>query len=433
MIQGPLDGRHAHGERAVGIPGSRVTICCVGWTLGTGMLLGVKTVRPDVWLSILPMQVVQPLHTLGAIGLLVAGIATLAAMVVRRVGGCAGPLPVLILPGMGVFMLLGAAGIVSGNGSGLEYMSWPPVLTALPLVLLVSVACVTAVNLRKLVRLSPEGAWLLMMGTCLAVLGMIERALGLGETGPVRALMIEWHALDTSFAGFNTALYGLSILIRVEPGSGRPLRGRWMYSLAVIALLSTFGHHHYASSQPMPLKWIALAASLLGIVSFARHVLMIRRSFGSRPRSEVTLDISAGLWTAFAVGSGVVLAIPPVNHVLHGTHAIVGHSMGAIIGVDVLIILAAMLAGRLDEQGERASRRAIRVVNIALALLVLDLVCAGVCKGLLRTEGTHREYQSLVRGVLLPLPLVGAVLSIAIGRLCVLAWQMPRQRCIQPE
>lgn len=410
-------------------PGVRATILCIAWTLATGVLLGVKSVVPGLGLGVVPMQVIQPLHTLGAVGLLLGGIGTLALIVIRRAGGCAKPLTGLLTPGLGLFMSFGAAGIIAGKGSGLEYMSWPRAITVLPVALLCCIAWVGLRNLRRLSDRSPEGAWLLLMGACLAPLGMIERAAAWGETDPTRALMIEWHALDTVFAGFNTALYGLSILSTSAPGKGRPLRGGWMYTLAIVALLSTFGHHHYASGQPMTLKWIALAASLLGLVSFTRHILMIWRSLGSAGRRRGILDFSAGAWTAFAIGSGVLLAIPPINHLLHGTHAIVGHSMGAIIGVNVLIILAGMLWGRGDAGSGTAPavRRAGVTINVALTLVVVDLFAAGVCKGLIRVDGLHGDDQWIVRVVLAPLPLLGLMLSVAIGRLCVLAWSGTRR------
>lgn len=424
----PSSGAATHARPA---PGVRATIACILWTLGTGVVLGIKAARPGWGVETLPMQVLQPLHTLGAMGLLVCGIATLTPMAIGRAGGRSGVLSRLTAPSMLVFQVTASWAIVAGRGSGLEYLTWPTALTALPFAMLVCVAWQVCRNLARLSALSAEGTWLLLMGSCLAPLGMIERAAGAGTPDITRALMIEWHSLDMVFAGFNTSLYGLGILLSSAPGQGRALRGRWLYVLAVFALLSTFGHHHYVSAQPMTLKLIALTASMLGLVSFLRHLAMVRRAIacpgdgGGEP-----LVFSAGLWTTFAVGSGVLLAVPQVNQLLHGTLAIVGHSMGAIIGVNVTIILGAILAAGqgCDTRRAASARRTCMVLNVVLALLVADLVLAGIAKGALRTSQTHHGYQPVVRQILTPLPLLGAALSAAIGRLCVLAWRVPA-RC----
>lgn len=413
---------------AVGRPvaGARATLVCLVWTLGTGVLLGVKSAAPALGVRWLPMQVLQPWHALGAMAFLIAGAATLLCLACRRMGDPATALEWLVTPITGVLLLAGGLGIAIGQGSGLEYLVWPRGLSAAPLGLLALLAWTAWRRLDGLCRASPEGAWLLVMGATLALLGMIERLLGSEMIEPTRALMIEWHAMDTIFAGLNTSLYGLAILCSPPVGAGRPLRSRWLYVVAVIALLSTFGHHHYGSAQPALLKWLALGGSLLGMVSFVRHLAMLRRA---RPSSTALapadpLASAAGAWTLFAVGTGVLLAIPQINHLLHGTHAIVAHSMGAIIGVNVAIILAGVLGadGRGDPARARCVRRASWSMQVALALITLDLAVAGFCKGLSRLEGSHHENLSVVRAVLLPLPLLGLWLAASLSHLGWVAW-----------
>lgn len=394
-------------------------------TLGTGLLLGVKAGRPEVWVQSFPLPVVRPLHTLGTMGLLLCGIVALREIVVRRSGGVSRvPASGLVVILIG-FLVVSGVMIVLGRGSGLEYLSWPVALTVVPIAVLVLMALDTWRNLACLADLSSEGSWLLLMGLCLAPLGMTERMLSVGVVDITRALTIEWHGLDTVFAGINTALYGAAILATSEPGRGRPLRHRWLYLLAVFALLSTFGHHHYMSGQASALKWIAFTASMLGMVSFVRHVGAVWRGRGRRTGVDAASVLlrSATIWTAVAVGSGVVLAVPQVNLILHGTHAVVGHAMGAIIGVDVMIILAGLIMASGEGVDERRVRRWTLVLNLALGLMVLDLMVSGGAKGLLRVGADHHAYQPLVRGLLMPLPILGCVLSLAFFGLGTQIWR----------
>ncbi|MBM4109226.1 MAG: cbb3-type cytochrome c oxidase subunit I [Phycisphaerae bacterium] len=422
-------GTEERGRRSGPPPGVRSTVACLLWTLATGVVLGVKSARPALGVETVPMQVLQPLHTLGVMCFLFCGTITLASMAIRRASGRYPRTAGAATAGMTAFFALAGGAIAAGKGSGLEYVPWPIALTAVPVLALVATACAAWRHLGGLSAISAEGSWLLLMGLCLAPLGLLERAAGSGAMGPARALMIEWHALDMVFAGVNTALYGLGTLLSAPAGRGRALRGRWLYALAVLALLSTFGHHHYLSPQPLALKVIAFGASMLGLLSFLRHVAMVRRSLAAPAGGAgAPLLLAASLWTLFAVGSGVLLAIPQLNLVLHGTHAIVGHSMGAIIGVNVAIVLGGLLGERRAGEAPRPAgpiRSAAWLFNAALALMVLDLLAAGLVKGVVRVGDTHHAYQPLVRSILAPLPVLGLVLAGATVRLSVLALRRP--------
>jgi len=415
--------REAHGEYAACVG---VTLCCLFWTLGTGVLLGLKSASPTLGVNAVPLQTLQPLHTLGVMCFLVAGVLTLFAIVMRRAEARCSVPPGWSAAAVGVFFFSSAIAILAGRGSGLEYTAWPLALTALPLAALASMGWDAWRNLARLTDRAPEGAWLLLVGLCLTPLGLIERLVGAGSRDASRSLMIEWHALDTVFAGFNTSLYGLGILLIARPGRGRPLRSPLLFGVAAFAMLSTFGHHHYTSAQPHTLKLIAFAASMLGMVSFVRHVRAFRRA---RPSSDAgtgaPLIRTGALWTLFAIGSGVLLAEPHVNLLLHGTHAIVAHSMGAVIGVNVALVLGGLLdvprESAADSDDEQAAvRRLTRWFNIALALLVANLVAAGVAKGLMRLDGSHHDYQPVVRSLLAPLPLIGTALTVVVMRLTIL-------------
>jgi hypothetical protein len=394
----------------------------MAWTLATGVALGAKSARPQVGVAWMPMELLQPIHTLAAMCMLLGGLAALTAIAVARAGGSLGPVARAQGSLITAVVAGGTVAIALRWGSGLEYLTWPRGMTVLPLAVLASVWWTVWRNLVRLSARSPEGAWLLMMGASLAPLGMVERILGSEIADPTRAIMVEWHALDTVLAGINTAMYGLALLLVRASGRGTGLRTTWLYSLAVIALLSTFGHHHYASGQPMTLKWIALGASMLGAVSFARHLAMVIAH--SRSRTPVH-ELVPGVWTVFAVGTGVLLAFPPINQLLHGTHAIVGHAMGSLIGVNVSIILGGLMGAHpsADPDRDRFVRTAWIGATVVLALIVADLVVAGICKGVLRVDGTHREYQTVVRAALVPLPVLGIALSVFLGHLGIVAWR----------
>lgn len=421
MIAGPHlmadGGDQGHRLARLGV------VAALAMTLLTGVYIAIISMRPSVASWLPSMRTMRPMHTLGMAGMLLCGLIAMRSTVFARLDCRATfPGPVLAILTL-VFLGVAAAEIAMGRGSGLEYIGWPLWLTWIPIGVLAAMAWDTIMNLDKLSSCSGEGAWLLLIGLCLTPLGMIERVAGADVHGIARSLTVEWHALDTVFAGFNTALYGLGILLVSEPGSGRPPRSPWLYCLSVFALLSTFGHHHYMSGQPGALKQIAFVASMLGILSFVRHVRSVsRRNHRTTDDPSAPLFRTASAWMIFAVGTGVLIAIPRVNLVLHGTHAIVGHAMGAVIGVDVMIILAGLLSQPGEQRRTRTINRYTTLSNIALSLMALNLFAAGVAKGFMRMSHTHSEYLPVIRGLLAPLPILGIALSAGLLGLARAAW-----------
>ena len=413
-------------------------VACLLGTLLLGLVVGVKAVKPDLLMNLLPMQMLQPLHAFMGVAFVLTGLCAGVVIVLRRLSGdFAGAR--FVLPTLLVFVIGSAASIALGRGSGVEYVGWPLALTLLIGAVFIALTVIVLARIRQLSAVSPEGAWLVALGLLLVALGLGERSAEIVATpGMTRALTIEWHALDTFFAGWNAALYGLGMLAICRPGDrGRPLRARWLFVLAAFCLLSTFGHHHYMSPQPTLLKAIAVTASMLAGVSFVRHVWAILLSQGNEHSGHPEHEFfhAAELFTLAAIGSGVFLAVPQINVVLHGTLAIVAHSMGSMIGVNVMIILGIMVrySDRVDAEWTARLTKRVRWAGAALMLLCLNLLAAGAVEGVLRMSRTFQEYDPVVRMWLVPLPLLGLGLAVAMGLLVREVLSRPRGRVDEPR
>jgi len=401
-----------HALLAVALP-----LSCLAITLAAGVLLAQKNALRDWALVVLPMQRLQPLHTLAAIGLVLAGIASLLWLTTERLETrpSSGSGRALILS-TAAALLIAAWTVVVGGGSGREYFSWAPAATPPLLLVLVALAVFFFRRFRIFSSASPEAAWLIGLGLLCMPLGLVEGHLYLLDAVPLdKSLSFEWHALDIFFAGWNATLYGFGILF--AGGGAKPLRARWLFVLAAFTFVSTFGHHHYLSSQPRSLKLIAVTASMLAGVSFLRHVRVVWRERGAESSAPVAPFLRAAeTWTLVAIGSGVVLAIPRVNLLLHGTWAIVAHSMVAMIGVNVMLVLGG-LVHHLDFDRAEARRLRTSIVwcNRLLGLIWLDLLAAGVTEGSLRFGFSHELVKSAAANLLVPLPTLGVFLAVALG------------------
>ena len=397
------------------------TLVCLLLALATGLVVAVKVVLPELALLALPLQVLRPLHTLASIGCLFAGISALFLFAGKEAGArgmnaLAVVLAVLIL----TFLPAAALSILIGAGSGKEYVSWSPALTPMLVVLFALLAVSFFANLRAFVGASPEAAWLIGLGLLCIPLGLIE-ASSYRVVGPrfAKEISLDWHALDIIFAGWSAALYGFGILI--VGGKVKPLRATWLYALAAFTFVSTFGHHHYLSPQAQAIKVIALTASMMAGLSFVRHIRTVLRTRGEPAGGPLgPLLRTVELWTLVAIGSGILLAVPRVNLVLHGTYAVIAHSMGAMIGVDVILVLGGLAYYLRPLEAPVLARisRYTRWFNVALALMWVDLVLAGVLKGVMRFDTVHAVYQPMVLRMLMPLPVLGLLVAVPLALIC---------------
>ncbi|MEE8455192.1 MAG: cbb3-type cytochrome c oxidase subunit I, partial [Limibaculum sp.] len=262
-------------------------------------------------------------------------------------------------------------------------------------------------------------AWVIGIGAVVLPLGFAEAhlylvpAIGL-DIG--KDMAVQWQGIDTMIGGWNAMLYGVAAMM-VAP-AGKPSRAfrNLLFIVAVSGLLLTFSHHHYQSPQATWLKNVAFLTSLLAAVAFLHHFRNWRRAAPAETRLTVLLGM-AERWTIFAVGTGFLMALPPLNVLVHGTYVIVGHAMGSMIGVNAILIFA-IARGQGEESkafSDPAFRRWSRLFDWSLGGFVAVLVGAGLVEGVLRTDGGYWAYIGEVRSVMSLLPVFGAAITVLVG------------------
>lgn len=307
---------------------------CLVASILTGVASGIVTAFPwpaSRWMS---LRALRPAHTLFALAWVIFGSAACVGLFAARNGVGRLWTSRLQIVFFNAFLFGSLVAAARGSYSGREYVTWPPAMS-LPLIAgLVLVLANIVAAWKPIHGHSPEAAWLLSTGAVLLPAGLVEQYLYLLPriaADPGRDLVVQWHALDTLIAAWCLLLYGVGVLL--APAGTRALRGGWLFALAMIGILLDFGHHNYPSPQPYLVKFVSFTASMLAAVSFLRHARAFRRTTRSSDSLPGLLR-QIEIWTLFAVGSGILLAVPYVNLYLHGTYAIVGHTMGAMIGVN---------------------------------------------------------------------------------------------------
>ncbi|MFQ5564355.1 MAG: cbb3-type cytochrome c oxidase subunit I [Parvularculaceae bacterium] len=397
-----------------------------------GLGAALKTAAPDYTPPWIAFSIARPLHVFLAIAAVLTGLQGLVLSLARpfRIEWPAR----LQIGAMAAFICIGTIAIMLGAGSGREYFSWPAFLSALLVMSMGVMVWRQFAGATALERRSPEGFWLIGLGGLLVTVSLIESELWRLDavaSDYVRNLTIQWHAIDGFFAGVNIALYGCAVYLMTD--KPKPLRRPTLFLVAGFGLLFTFGHHHYVSPQPTFLKSLAFIASMIAVISFWRHLATYKVMHGDDygARHFLLLWRSVEFWTLVSIATGVFFAIPQFNLLVHGTYLIVAHAMGSMIGVNLLIIAAGAL--------QKAHRPAVlivprillgvRLVNLALVLIWIDLGAAGVVKGVMRVSGGYRDYQPIVDFLIYGFPLAGAILVAGIS---LLAGEIIRTNVIAP-
>lgn len=371
--------------------------------------------------AILPFEKIRPLHTLFAIVGVLAGLHGWANFITAKHNKKNS----LFLPGLSFSLLLiftAGAGlsIFFGKFSGREYFSWPPAWYFPIILSLLILAYILYKAYSGLNSKSPEGFWLIGFGIVFILIGLVESFLWVIDyigNNYVRDLTVQWHGIDTFFAGLNAFSYGIGVFIlQKDP---KPLRKKWLYAIAVFSLLFTFGHHHYVSPQPHFLKILAFIASMIAMFSFIKHLRAYRKNRKKKNISSSVNDAlfrSVELWTIVSFGSGILFAIPQLNLIIHGTYLVVIHAMGSMIGVQMMLVFVAGFSIFKPDCQKSINRikLGVRLTNISLIFMWVLMGIIGLTKGIMRFDYSYFEINNVTKYYLYFLPVLGSVLLIAL-------------------
>jgi len=392
-------------------------------TVFVGLITALKVAIPSISHTVLAFERIRPLHTLFPIVGVLSGIfGWISFMSFKQPKKYTAILTWLSFALLLFFVSGASLSLLLGQFSGREYFSWPPIFSVPLLLSLFLMNILLFSRTQFFSKISPEGFWLAGFGLLFITLGLSESVLWLipkiGEN-LVKNLTVQWHSIDTFFAGLNAFLYGIGVFILQK--EAKTLRKWPLYLIAIGGLLFTFGHHHYVSPQPNILKILALIASMIGMFSFVKHFRIYIKT-KIKKEGALTLDVlfrTVELWTIVSFGTGILFAIPQVNLVIHGTYLVVIHAMGSMIGVELVLVFAAgfSIFKVRDVYAVKRIKWAVKLLNISLVLMWILMSVVGLIKGFMRFNSDYYTYNNAIQPFLYLLPILGLLLSVAISTL----------------
>jgi nitric oxide reductase subunit B len=249
---------------------------------------------------------------------------------------------------------------------------------------------------------------------------------------PVRDLRLQWKACGTLVGSFNLFVYGGLLYVGEKlSGDERYARSRLAYALLFVGLLNSFTnftHHTYHLPQTHTVKWIGFVVSMSELVILARVVWDLAGRAQAAPSQHPVTVYFLGVakwWTGFMLASSLLLSVPPLNAVVHGTWVVTGHAMGTEVGIDSMILfggLAWLLLPHGSSADEASGLRWGRLLNLAAAGLVIWLHLIGTLTGVARATGAAPPGWVITAG---PIAFVGLGALVALSLAALLSRWIP--------
>ncbi len=224
---------------------------------------------------------------------------------------------------------------------------------------------------------------------------------------PVVDLQVQWKSCGTLVAAFNQMVYGgLIYVVERMTGDKRTGQSRKAFALLGLGVLNSFtnyAHHTYHLPQSHLIKWIAFIVSMLEILilvgvyrDVSAHLKKARRPALDFRVATRFIELSK-CWNLFLLSLALLISVPPLNALIHGTHVVMAHAMGSELAIDSYILFAVISFLLVQvfpkrEVSERyldskKTRRTVGLLNASLAGLVGWLLIGGLVTGVTRYRG----------------------------------------------
>ena len=169
-------------------------------------------------------------------------------------------------------------------------------------------------------------------------------------------------------------------------------------------MMFNWGHHIYNVPSASWLRDVAYGISMTEWLFFIKMLQSFKEKMDERRKLKHLITykflIAAEVWVFFNLTLALLMSIPAINRYTHGTHVTVAHAMGTTIGINTMILMAAMsYILRVDELEIRDKRWVHWGYYISQASLVVfwvSLIIAGFLKGTRQFNFPHITYQELM-------------------------------------
>ena len=338
-----------------------------------------------------------------------------------------------------LFLAIGIAiyaSILIGKIGGREFFVFAPILMIPILIGWVLFAINYFKSVRKKIKNWPVYYWMWGTGTVFMIFHLMEAHFWLIPSfreNFIRDLVVQWKSVGSFVGSWNQLVYGISIYLMAKiTGNKLIAKGKlvfFFYFLGLANLMFGWAHHTYIiPSQPW-VRIVAYSISMSEWILLFRIIYLFIKSVPTEKKQEYSMAyrflLAADLWIFLNLILALLMSIPAINYYTHGTHITVTHTMGTMIGINTMILLASIWYIISKIQPNQAQNKwaiyGYQILNISLFFFLLSFVIAGIrrSKWMYQNQGeSFAQMQIELHGVYIAMVLTG--IGVFVGLLLVI-------------
>lgn len=330
---------------------------------------------------------------------------------------------------------------IFGIFGGREYWEFNPYF-AIPIALSWILLLINFIKSLKTIKHQPVYIWMWLTGVCFFLFTYTESYLWLipyFRNNIVNDMTIQWKSYGSMVGSWNMLIYGSSIYLMDKISGNKKYGvskiGFAIYFLGLFNLMFNWGHHIYTLPTHGFIRNISYIVSMTELILFFRIIYLWKSSLSDAKKYFYHISyrflIAADVWVFLTLVLAIAMSIPVINVYTHGTHVTVGHTMGATIGINSMLLFA--FAFDILWKKENATKRTIQLfnraywlTNISLFIFWLALIAAGILKAKWHTSDNPIPFSSMMhnlRPYFIVFFIAGCFLFIGITTLVFLIFQ----------
>ncbi len=386
------------------VPKIFITLGVLALVVGVifGTLAGVQAIFPDFLKEVLAFNRMRPFHVSTVVGWIILTATGGVYYYLANVLKVKLYSPKLMTTHLVLFTLC-AIGIyisfASGKMGGREYLSYLPYISV-PILL---GWFIFGFNYFKTLLKQVQGwpVYLWMWGT-----GIVFMCYHFSEAhfwmiphfrdNFVRDITVQWKSYGSFVGSWNMLVYGTAIFLMAkikndDKGVAHGKTAFFFYFLGLTNLMFGWAHHTYFIPTQPWIRVIAYITSMTEWIILVKMIISWSRSLSKEAKIQNNLSykllMSTDVWVFFNLFLALLISIPSIQAITHGTHITVAHSMGTTIGINTSILLASVLFILNKEHKERMERNAMWlkagywIFNISLVAFFISLILGGMVRG----------------------------------------------------
>lgn len=388
-------------------------LCMLILGLLFGLMAAISYVIPDFMKEDLGFISLRPLHVssalfwiiLGATGCIYNGMQQLT---IRHITNKLALIQFLLW----LFAIIGIfISYFKKDFGGREYWEFNPVW-ALPIAIAWLLFLFNFVTLVKKLKNWPVYVWMWLTGMIFFLFTFIENYLWLFpyfRSEFITDMTIQWKVNGSLVGAWNQILYGTAFFIMDKISesktTGKSKLAFAMFFLGLTNLMFNWGHHIYTLPTEKYIRYIGYAVSMTEwiflikiFVDWKSSVNAIQKHYHYFPYRFL---MAADIWVLLNLAQSIMMSIPAINRLTHGTHVTVAHAMGTTIGINSMILFAAcFIFLNYNVESSPANKRILSTVfwsfQGGLFIFWLSLNMAGIKKAIWQISESHTSYSKMM-------------------------------------